>query len=78
MSISPSSFVNLGYWNCLPMMMTNYGGDIQVCNVPNYGSSQVGLIYNNLAMGQMMTPSYGLGFGFGFPSFGNYGLNYFG
>jgi hypothetical protein len=53
MSISPSSFVNLGYWNTLPMMMTNYGGDIQVCNVPDYGSSQVGLIYNNLALNQM-------------------------
>ena len=36
MYVTPQSGPNLLYWNWLPMSVSNYGGDLQVCNVPEY------------------------------------------
>lgn len=53
------SYANLPYWNQLPMVVTNYGGDTQVSTIPEYASGRFGMTMNPIAQQQfgMSMPS---------------------
>ena len=61
MAISPVGMANMGYWGILPMGISNYGGDVQVYNVPNYASSNLFSVYNPIAMQSLSVPIMGIG-----------------
>ena len=60
MAISPVGMANMGYWGILPMGISNYGGDVQVYNVPNYASSNLFSVYNPIAMQSYLYQLWGL------------------
>ncbi|MCM1339219.1 MAG: transglycosylase SLT domain-containing protein [Muribaculaceae bacterium] len=49
MAITGAGMANLGYFGILPMGISNYGGDTQVYNIPQYASSNVNLCFNPMA-----------------------------
>lgn len=50
------SYANLPYWNQLPMVVTNYGGDTQVSTIPEYASGRFGMTMNPIAQQQFGIP----------------------
>lgn len=66
MNFTPASLPNLMYWGLLPMSVSNYGGDIQVCTLPDYlgGPIQFGL--NPMGSAYLNTCAFsGIGGGWG-------------
>ena len=50
--ISPVGMANMGFWGCLPMGISNYGGDIQLYTVQDYQRAPIGLCLNQQAQMQ--------------------------
>lgn len=46
MSFDAISQANAPFWNVLPMGISNFGGDTQVSTVPDCGSGQIGIMFN--------------------------------
>ncbi len=53
MAFTHVSYANMPFWGCLPMGMSNYGGDIQIFNMPNYANRNISMMFNMPALFQM-------------------------
>lgn len=61
-----SSIANFPFMYCLPMMLTNYGGDLQLTNVENFQGYNTGFMFNGVAQQTYGIP--GMMAGCGMPS----------
>lgn len=68
MNVTPESGPNLAFWGLLPMSVSNYGGDLQVCTLPEYlggplqfGFNPVGDAYISSAAGGGINLGGGMG-----------------
>lgn len=53
MTVTNVGIANMPYWGVLPMGMTNYGGDTQIFEVPDYVNSRINMTLNPMAAGQL-------------------------
>lgn len=60
MNISSVGMANLGYWGVLPMGISNYGGDVQVYNIPDYTNTNLYLGFNDMALNSLNSPFLGM------------------
>lgn len=44
-----NTFANIPYYGCLPMMQTNFGGDLQLCTIEPYAGYNIGYNLNPVA-----------------------------
>ena len=44
-----NTFANIPYYGCLPMMQTNFGGDLQLCTIEPYTGYNIGYNLNPVA-----------------------------
>lgn len=44
-----NTFANMRYYGCLPMMQTNFGGDLQLCTIEPYAGYNIGYNLNPVA-----------------------------
>ncbi len=58
MAFTHVSYANMPFWGCLPMGMSNYGGDVQVFNMPEYSYRPVSLMFNAPATAQLNGAGY--------------------
>jgi len=47
--ITNVGMANIPYWSILPMGMSNYGGDVQIYDIPEYVNSRIGMMLNPMA-----------------------------
>ena len=65
MYVTPASGPNLMYWGFLPMGVTNYGGDLQVFNLPDYSAMPLQLGFNPMGQAYMSMSAFSIFGGFG-------------
>ena len=53
MGFSVEAMANAPYYGYLPMGVSNFGGDIQIFHVPEYGSNQIGVEFNPYALASL-------------------------
>lgn len=58
MAFTHVSYANMPFWGCLPMGMSNYGGDVQVFSMPEYSYRPVSLMFNAPATAQINGAGY--------------------
>jgi len=58
MAFTNVSYANMPFWGILPMGMSNYGGDVQVFNMPEYTYRPVSLLFNAPATAQLNGAGY--------------------
>ena len=64
MYVTPESGPNLMYWNFLPMGVTNYGGDLQIFNLPEYTAAPLQFNLNPIGLEYVRTSAFqGIGGG---------------
>ena len=56
--VTNASIANFPYINVLPMMMTNYGGDLQLTTIEPYAGYNTSIMFNGIAQQTYGTPGF--------------------